>query len=160
LRIFERATGHEALKFDKIHAYALAFSIESRWLAAYGWNALQPKSAVKDLEDTRYAVRQTASQKLEQCGDAAELALREALRKNPTLESRRRLEILLDKVTSFPPPRAQLTAIRAVAALEWIGNAEARELLASLAKGAPGARLTQEAQSALGRLSRRAVEDR
>jgi WD40 repeat protein len=110
---------------------------------------------IKDLDDSRYAVRQEASQKLERCGELAEPALRDALLNNPTLERRRRLEILLDKATDT---RAQLTAFRAVAALEWIGTVEAREVLTGLAKGAPEARLTQEAQNALGRLSRRAAD--
>jgi hypothetical protein len=115
---------------------------------------------INDLDDTRYAVRQGASQVLEQCGELAEPALCQALRNSVTLETRRRLEILLDKVEAAPRSRAQLTAIRAVTALEWISTAEARDLLGAQAKGAPEARLTQEAHGALCRLSRRAGEDR
>jgi WD40 repeat protein len=272
VRIYERATGQEALEIEGTRAHALAFSLDGRWLAAYGCNqSIEPKNGIllldtlsgqcvrilaahpvlenglvfsrdgkflasasadhtvlvwdtsampspaaspaasakelvqwwddltgasavrahkalgqlvarpgqavellrdrlqpapqadpqqiaahiQDLNDTRYAVRQKASQELEEAGELAEPALRDALRNNPTLEQRRRLEILLEKATGSPMSPAQRTAIRAVAALEWIGTAEACKLLTVLSKGAPGARLTQEAQGAIGRLSRR-----
>jgi hypothetical protein len=48
----------------------------------------------------------------------------------------------------------QLQAVRAVVALEHMGTPEARHLLTTLADGAPEARLTQQAQSALERLAR------
>jgi hypothetical protein len=50
------------------------------------------------------------------------------------------------------PDAEQLRAIRAVAVLEQIGGAEARKVLARLAAGAAGVRLTQEAQAGLKRL--------
>jgi hypothetical protein len=48
-----------------------------------------------------------------------------------------------------------VSQIRAVEALEYIGNPEARRLLAQLAAGPPATHLTQEAQASLGRLARR-----
>jgi hypothetical protein len=133
--------------------------LRERLRPAPGVDAQQIAADIKDLDDTRYAVRQKASQNLEQWGELSEPALREALRNNPTLERRRRLDILLDKLEAGPLP-AQLPGLRAVNALEWIGIAEARELLTAVAKGAPGARLTQEAQGALDRLSCRAGANR
>jgi hypothetical protein len=44
-------------------------------------------------------------------------------------------------------------AVRAVAVLEQIGTPEARQVLEALARGAPDALLTQDAQAALGRLA-------
>jgi hypothetical protein len=43
--------------------------------------------------------------------------------------------------------------MRAVEVLERIGTAEARQVLQVIAQGAPGARLTREAQEALKRLA-------
>jgi hypothetical protein len=47
--------------------------------------------------------------------------------------------------------------LRAVWVLEEAGTASARERLVELAKGAPGARLTQDARRAVDRLQRRAA---
>ena len=44
---------------------------------------------------------------------------------------------------------------RAIAVLEYNGSAEAKAILASLARGAEGARPTQEAAAALARLANR-----
>jgi hypothetical protein len=48
-------------------------------------------------------------------------------------------------------------SLRVVAVLEDIGTSAARQLLAELAKGAPGARLTREARESLDRLHRKTV---
>jgi hypothetical protein len=60
-----------------------------------------------------------------------------------------------------PGPSAALTdalshLMRALEGLEQVGTGEAREVLETLAKGAPGALATREAQAALDRLARRA----
>ena len=47
--------------------------------------------------------------------------------------------------------------LRAIEMLERIGTAEARQLLAVLAEGAPAARLTREAKLALDRLAGKAA---
>ena len=51
--------------------------------------------------------------------------------------------------------RRQVRVLRALKALELVATEEARQLLAVLAKGAPGAWLTEEARMALARLERR-----
>jgi hypothetical protein len=48
----------------------------------------------------------------------------------------------------------RLRSLRAIEALELAGTQEAREVLATLAAGAEGARLTEEAKPALKRLQR------
>jgi hypothetical protein len=53
------------------------------------------------------------------------------------------------------PALGQSRPLRAVEALEHMGAPEARQVLEALVKGAPGARLTQAARAALGRLDRR-----
>jgi len=46
--------------------------------------------------------------------------------------------------------------LRALEVLEQVGTPEARQVLTTLATGAPHARLTREAKAALDRLSKRA----
>jgi hypothetical protein len=48
-----------------------------------------------------------------------------------------------------------LQVLRALAVLERVGTPVARRLLEALAGGAPGVRLTEEAQAALRRLAKR-----
>jgi WD40 repeat protein len=110
---------------------------------------------MRDLEHARFAVRHRATKELEQLGDVAELALRRALAGRPSVEVRQRVERLLQRL-----PAERVRTTRTVAVLERLGNPGARALLAKLAKGAPQARLTQEAEAALKRLARRPAVSR
>jgi hypothetical protein len=109
---------------------------------------------VADLDSERFAVRRQAQSELEELGELAESALRKALVGDPSLEVRHRVERLLDNLTGQVPPAGRLRELRGVELLELIGSSEARQLLQTLAEGAPEARLTQEARSTLRRLSR------
>jgi len=84
----------------------------------------------------------------------AEAALRKALAGDPSLEVRQRVERLLDNLTGQVPQAGRLRELRAVELLELVGSPEARQLLQALAEGAPEARLTREARSAIRRLTR------
>jgi hypothetical protein len=89
-------------------------------------------------------------------GTSAEPSLREALAGQPSLEARRRIERLLDRLgtpSALLPEEAR--SLRAVEVLEYVGSPAAREVLGRLARGAPHARLTQEARASLKRLSGR-----
>jgi WD40 repeat protein len=108
-----------------------------------------------DLDNGRYAARQQAVRELEKLGDLAESALRAALEGEPSLELRRRVEALLEKLEAPVTSPEALRALRAVEALERAGTAEARAVLARLAGGAPSARLTRDAQAAQKRLDLR-----
>jgi dipeptidyl aminopeptidase/acylaminoacyl peptidase len=110
---------------------------------------------VDDLESQQFSVRSTANKELEELGDLAAGALRQALTKNPSLELRRRTQALLDKLRGPVTRPELLRAVRAAAVLEDIASPAARKLLATLADGAPEARLTQETQAALQRLGKR-----
>jgi predicted NACHT family NTPase len=105
---------------------------------------------VADLGDEEFAVRQKATEDLIKVGSLAEPGLREALQGSPSLEVRRRLEGLLDRLA-----KEQLREVRALEVLEYLGTPEAQQLLTRLAEGAPEARLTREAKAALKRLQRR-----
>jgi hypothetical protein len=108
---------------------------------------------VADLDSDDFAVREKAAQELVKLGDGIESVLRQALEGKPAAETTRRLRDLIQKAQGWPPQR--LREFRAVEVLERIGSQEARQLLKTLAEGAPEARLTQEAKASLERLTRR-----
>jgi RNA polymerase sigma factor (sigma-70 family) len=105
---------------------------------------------IADLDSKRFAVRKKAAEELVRLGEGAADELRKALDGQPDVETRRRIEELLERQTSLTP--AWLQTLRAVEVLEKIGNREARQVLEKLARGMPGARLTREAAAALARL--------
>jgi hypothetical protein len=109
---------------------------------------------INDLDSGTFEVREKASQELEQFGEAVVDALRKAKKGDVSVEQARRIEFLLAEFAGPVPGPEQLRATRAVAALEQIGSPEAEKVLARLAAGAEGARLTEEAKAALERLKR------
>ena len=110
---------------------------------------------VASLDDPRYATRQRAVRALEALGEIAEPSLRKVLDGEPSLELRRRVDGLLEKLEAPLTAPEALRALRAVEALERAGTAEARGVLEQLARGAVGARLTRDARAAVERLDRR-----
>jgi WD40 repeat protein len=112
-----------------------------------------------DLQSDSFAVRRGAELELGGLGELAEPALRRALAGDPPVDLRQRVQRILDKVSGAPYLAGQLRDLRAVELLELIGSAEARRVLAALAEGAPGARLTQEAKRAAQRLSRGVIPE-
>ncbi len=103
---------------------------------------------LKALDGDSFDEREAAAAGLEKLGDLAGPAVRKALQGNPSLEGRRRMEELMDKLDG---PRD----LRCVEVLEHIGSPEARRLLDELSKGAEGSRLTREAKEALALLEKR-----
>ncbi len=112
-----------------------------------------------ELDDDAFAVREAAARELGALGRLAEPHLRKALAGGGSAEFRRQLETLLAACDGRPATPQEVKELRAVWVLEEVGTAAARECLAELAKGAPGARLTQEAKRALERLQRRATKE-
>jgi hypothetical protein len=110
---------------------------------------------VRDLDSGQFNVRQRAAIALGRAGRQAEAVLREAAEKGPSAEVRRQAATLLATVTSADLTGDPLANVRAVELLEWWGTAEARAVLAELAKGAAGAESTRAAAAALKRLSER-----
>jgi len=100
------------------------------------------------LDSDQFEARSKATRELEELRERAEPALRRALVANPSLESRRRIQLLLDKL---PSHRWQVG--RAVAVLEQIATPEAETLLAKFAQGSPEGWLTQEARGSVRRLA-------
>jgi WD40 repeat protein len=118
-------------------------------------DAEKVRSWLADLGDAKFAVRDKAFKELENLGELAEPALKKALKNNPELETKRRIELLLNRLAETVRSPEKVRMIRAVEVLEMLGTAEARGLLQRLAAGFPPHRLTQEAQETLQRLKQR-----
>jgi hypothetical protein len=109
-----------------------------------------------DLDSENFKTRSVATLELEKFGDAAIPGLEKALASRVTLESRRRLETLIENLATGRVKAAQVRVVRAIEVLERTGAA-ARTILESLAKGAPGAVPTRHAEAALRRLQTQAT---
>jgi hypothetical protein len=109
-----------------------------------------------ELDSDQYEIRERASKALEHLSEAVEPELHKALEGKPSLEARRRIERLLKQVRGerLSPSGQRRRAVSAIEVLERIGNAEAQEVLAALARGAPTAALTVDARGALERMVR------
>ncbi len=108
---------------------------------------------IRELDDDDFATREAAQKSLEKLGDRAAQFLHAALRQSPSAEAKARLNRLLKVLDTMSPD--QLRHRRAVEVLERIASAEAKAILADLAQGADGARLTIEAKASLARWRRR-----
>jgi WD40 repeat protein len=112
---------------------------------------------VADLDSEQYQTRKAATERLEKLGDLAEPVLRQALQPKAPLETRQRVERLLELVAAGrenPSPDG-LRVLRAVEALERMNTPAARHALEQYARGAPGRELTRQAKAALERLAKR-----
>ena len=110
---------------------------------------------IAELDSDQFKLRQRAAVELERLGKLAEPALHDALRGQPSTEARRRMEAILAGLQDWTLPPDTLTGLRIIGVLEQIGTPEAKEILQTLAKRAPDARLTQEAKASLERLAKR-----
>lgn len=106
---------------------------------------------ILDLDSSNFAKRTIAISQLEKLGELAIPALKKVLVGKAPLETRRRVEPLLEKLTSGSYSAEQIRILRALEVLDKIGTPEARKVLQDLASGAPGALITREAQVALDR---------
>jgi RNA polymerase sigma factor (sigma-70 family) len=104
------------------------------------------------LDSNRFADRERAEAELRRIGltDPKQLRSRQDLAKSP--EAKARLGKLINDIVTLPVPSERLREIRALELLEHTATPAARDLLADLAKGAPGARLTVEAKASMERL--------
>jgi hypothetical protein len=145
-------------------------SMAIRRLVSAGSQAVQflqrrlPPVAAKDaerveelitaLDDDTYEVREKASEELMQRAQVAAPALRKKLQgRLPSLEVRRRIERILERLPTEVLERLRAREQRAVHVLERIASAEARDVLNGWASGAAGAPLTRDAKSALERVN-------
>jgi WD40 repeat protein len=115
----------------------------------------QVERLLADLDSDTFAVRAKAFQELSRLGELAAPALRRLLQGKPSAEVARQAKRLLSDLEGAVADPGRLWQLRAVEVLERIGTPAAREVLETLAKGAPEARLTQEAKASLQRLAER-----
>jgi hypothetical protein len=99
-------------------------------------------------------VRNKGATELEQLGDSAVPGLRQRLATASAAEVRQKLSRLLEQLDREPIPSERLRELRTIEVLEGIGTPAAREMLATMAKGAPEARFTRAARAALERWPR------
>jgi hypothetical protein len=105
-----------------------------------------------DLNNEKFNVREKATYDLEKLGEVVLGELHKRLQENPTLEMRQRMEKLVAKLQGPVTAPDMLQALRAIEALEHIGTPEALALLETMAKGAPGHRVTEDARDSAKRL--------
>jgi hypothetical protein len=121
--------------------------VDSRLLAAL----------LADLENADFALREKATAKLEDLGEKALGACRQALVGEISLELRRRLETIVEKITHLArAPRVDfLRTLRCLEILEPVGTPDARQLLQIIASGVSEAIVTRDAKQAPKRLEQR-----
>jgi RNA polymerase sigma factor (sigma-70 family) len=104
-----------------------------------------------DLDSPIFSTREQAMKGLAEIGRPALAALREIAGTTKSAEVRKRATVLIEQIDGPMISAKELREVRAVEVLAWIGTAEAKELLAVLAKGEESARLPATADAALRR---------
>jgi hypothetical protein len=149
-------------KPDRLRAYAALLRLrrEPGPAVALLRERLRPIPAVdrarldkllKDLDAGGFAVRDRATDELKRLADHVPERLTKLAGRPTSLETRRRLDLILPKVGYSLQTRRLLWSLRL---LEMTGTAEARALLRRMAEGEPEAVVTRRARAALERLAR------
>lgn len=115
----------------------------------------QIQAWVADLASLNFKVRDKATIALVAQGELAEQPLRKALEGKLELETRRRVQNVLDKLDQPITAPDKLRQVRAVEVLETIGTPQAVALLRQLGKGYAEHRQTRHVQESLHRLKER-----
>lgn len=110
------------------------------------------QALIRQLDSKKFAERQKATEALALQAEEAEPELRKAQGDRTSLEMTQRLESILKELPRYPLAPSYLRRVRAIQALERIGNNDAKEVLKKLAGGVPTALLTRDAAAALQRL--------
>ena len=147
------ATALEAVKtLESKGSQAVAF-LRKKLSPISELDAAGVQRLIDQLDAPEYAVRQRATDELALHGMCIADPLVNAQKAPKSLEARVRLDALVkDAYRPVPTTPAASRWLRAVRVLERIGTPAARDLLGELAKGAAGARGTQQAQEAINRL--------
>lgn len=108
---------------------------------------------IGSLDSKSFRERDAATRELEQLGELVRAPLRKALTGNTTLELRRRLESLLEKLEPLSP--TQVRSLRAIEILDGIGTPAALRIVERLTQGNPDGLLTVESRAVLARRERK-----
>lgn len=131
----------------------------SRLRPATAAEATASTRLIKALGSPEFKERDAAFRELEALGEAAVEPLRKAKKDEASVEQLRRIDQLLTTLAGPALGPGQLRQHRALAVLEQIGDAGAKELVARLAAGAAGASFTREASESLQRFNKRANDE-
>jgi WD40 repeat protein len=118
-------------------------------------SAERVRKLIADLRSTDFAAREAATKALTELRDSVAPELRELLKNDLDLETKRRVERLLRDVVEHAilvPPGNELRALRVIRLLEAMDTPESRGLLERLADGGPAAVRTRIARQAMDRL--------
>jgi hypothetical protein len=118
----------------------------------------QYRAWIKELDNDDFQVRERASAGLSNAGALAEPVLRRALGEPISLETKTRVNALLERMPATPPGSAWLSTLRALETLEGIGTPEARKLVEQLGKGLAESPQTREAGHSLERMKKRLAD--
>jgi hypothetical protein len=141
------------------HAHCAMFSLVQHPEDAAAWlsNQLGPPRdwtkaprLIEDLGSVDFKTRDRATRELSQIGHAAQSFLARALAKKPPLETRTRIENLLDKLRETAGAY-ELRQVRIIDVLEHVNTAAARKLLQLFADGRYDSTFAEEAKRALRR---------
>jgi WD40 repeat protein len=150
----DAVTGHRAIvALAAVPEQAVQF-LKQRLRPVEPVTAKEFDRLIAELDDKKYAVRERAAERLVVFAERAKLALQRALRAKPSLEMKRRIELLLPRLEGPPRPE-RLRLLRGQEVLELLGTAQARRVLEDLAGGLPGVAETEDARAALRRLKGR-----
>jgi WD40 repeat protein len=110
---------------------------------------------IADLDSKDFRVRETANKSLSALGSTVVPVLEAALSKTQSAEAQSKLKTLVEDLKKGPDNSDEIRLLRALCALELTESPAARKHIQVLAKGAPGARLTEEAKASLARLDKK-----
>jgi hypothetical protein len=110
------------------------------------------QTLITDLNSPQFTVRDKATKELEKMAELVRSALEKALSAKPTLETRQRIEGILQKLEGPVRRPDLLRGLRALEVLERIGTSEARKVVQRIASGASDAIVTQDAKETLARM--------
>jgi WD40 repeat protein len=110
------------------------------------------KQWIDELDSDSFKVRTNAMKELTSAGERAEAALHEALARPLTLEARRRIELLLERLPGAPPHPTTLAALRSLEVLEMINTPEAHKLIEEIGQSPGDPLRKREAEQTLKRL--------
>ena len=111
---------------------------------------------IADLDSDHFKTREQAIRELENFGEVITPTLRKAIAGSPSLETKLRIEKLLDIFSTSQ----RLRTLRAVQALEQVDTPSSHQLLARLADGVPEVLLTRVAKAAVDRFAERQASGR
>jgi phage terminase Nu1 subunit (DNA packaging protein) len=123
--------------------------LKGRFLPLAAVDTKQVVRWIAQLDDDCFHMREIASNELRLLGESAWPALKDALAKQSSAETRRRLKELLNAPTPTPE---RLRLLRTLRVLESIGTSDARQLVEVFVQGNPHDPLTQQAKNTLERM--------